>query len=239
MRFNKSLTCFAGAAALWACASLSSWSGDLLPSPERPGNSNDDPIKSPKDLSGRSIKCPRVRAVSADWSGDPWLTAAYSSSGRPTLRTGSWATRSAGAASTDTVRWTKWDPNSQGWSIPQTLVSNLTSRTSQSLAAGGTAAVYAWTTDADGNLDDASDQEVFYSTWTGSGWAAAAQLTHDTVADRNLRAVVAPSGKVFLVWQRGADLVLDRDLASAPEVAHAGAEQHRLHGLRTERRSRK
>lgn len=131
---------------------------------------------------------------------------------------------SAGAASTDTVRWTKWDPNSQGWSIPQTLVSNLTSRTSQSLAAGGTAAVYAWTTDADGNLDDASDQEVFYSTWTGSGWAAAAQLTHDTVADRNLRAVVAPSGKVFLVWQRGADLVLDRDLASAPEVAHAGTD---------------
>ncbi|MBI4516148.1 MAG: hypothetical protein HY699_10090 [Deltaproteobacteria bacterium] len=131
---------------------------------------------------------------------------------------------SAGSASTDTVRWAKWDPNLQGWSIPQTLVSNLTSRTSQSLAAGGTAAVYAWTTDADGNLDDASDQEVIYSTWTGSGWAAAAQLTNDTVADRNLRAVIAPSGKVFLVWQRGADLVLDRDLASAPEVAHAGTD---------------
>jgi hypothetical protein len=30
--------------------------------PERPGNSTDDPIQRPKDLSGRSIKCSRVRA---------------------------------------------------------------------------------------------------------------------------------------------------------------------------------
>jgi hypothetical protein len=37
--------------------------GDVVWSPERPGNSTDDPIQRPKDLSGRSIKCPRVRAV--------------------------------------------------------------------------------------------------------------------------------------------------------------------------------
>jgi hypothetical protein len=84
MRAYKGLACLAGAASLWALASLSSFSGDLVPSPERPGNSNDDPIKKPKDLSGRSIKCPRVRAVSADWNGeegttgwlfkhDPWM----------------------------------------------------------------------------------------------------------------------------------------------------------------------
>jgi hypothetical protein len=57
---------------------------DILPSPERPGNSTDDPIRRPKDLSGRSVKCPRVRAVhSTDpaeegataylFRRDPWL----------------------------------------------------------------------------------------------------------------------------------------------------------------------
>ena len=37
--------------------------GDVSWSPERPGTSTDDPIQFPRDLSGRSIKCPRVRAV--------------------------------------------------------------------------------------------------------------------------------------------------------------------------------
>src|SRR5262245_55788401 len=57
---------------------------DLRPSPERPGASSSDPIRAPKDLSGRSIKCRRVRAVhSCDpadegatawlFSRDPWL----------------------------------------------------------------------------------------------------------------------------------------------------------------------
>ncbi len=36
---------------------------DTIWSSERPGSSSADPIISPKDLSGRSIKCPRVRAV--------------------------------------------------------------------------------------------------------------------------------------------------------------------------------
>jgi hypothetical protein len=60
------------------------WAGDLVPSPERPGGSSSDPIARPKDLSGRSVKCPRVRAVhSTDPSllgttgyllaKDPWL----------------------------------------------------------------------------------------------------------------------------------------------------------------------
>ena len=32
---------------------------------ERPGNSADDPVRRPRDLSGRSVKTPRVRAVHA------------------------------------------------------------------------------------------------------------------------------------------------------------------------------
>ncbi len=58
--------------------------GDINWSPERPGNSEDDPIETPKDLTGRSIKCPRVRAVHSTkitdegateylLKADPWL----------------------------------------------------------------------------------------------------------------------------------------------------------------------
>lgn len=58
--------------------------GDINWFPERPGNSQDDPIETPKDLTGRSIKCPRVRAVHSEkiedqgateylLKADPWL----------------------------------------------------------------------------------------------------------------------------------------------------------------------
>ena len=57
---------------------------DIEPSPERPGTSSDDPIEMPRDLTGRSVKCPRVRAVHSTDSShegstgyllhrDPWL----------------------------------------------------------------------------------------------------------------------------------------------------------------------
>src|SRR5262245_19848551 len=49
--------------------------GDVLPSPERPGTSTDDPIRKPKDLSGRSIKCPRVRHVHSTDPADEGATA--------------------------------------------------------------------------------------------------------------------------------------------------------------------
>jgi hypothetical protein len=44
-------------------------------SPERPGNSTDDPIQYPKDLTGRSIKCQRVRAVHSENAADEGATA--------------------------------------------------------------------------------------------------------------------------------------------------------------------
>ncbi len=72
------------AVALWLLLSAVVRSEDLRPSPERPGNSHDDPVFRPKDLSGRSVKCRRVRAISSadpthegatGWlfERDPWL----------------------------------------------------------------------------------------------------------------------------------------------------------------------
>lgn len=49
--------------------------GDIPWSPERPGTSTDDPIQFPKDLSGRSIKCPRIRAVHSPDINDEGATA--------------------------------------------------------------------------------------------------------------------------------------------------------------------
>lgn len=88
----------------------------------------------------------------------------------------------------------------------------------------GPTAVYAWTQDLDGNLADNSDQEVFYAAWDGTAWSAATRLTNDTIADQNLRAAVAPSGDVSLVWQRGSDLVLDRNFAGSPTIARPGSQ---------------
>lgn len=64
--------------------SAPAFGGNNFWSPERPGNSNDDPIQTPKDLSGRSVKCPRLRAVHSGnindegatsylLKADPWL----------------------------------------------------------------------------------------------------------------------------------------------------------------------
>jgi hypothetical protein len=55
-------------------------------------------------------------------------------------------------------------------------------------------------------------------TWDGQGWSPVRQLTQDAIADRNVRSAVTPSGEIFLVWQRGNDLVLDRNLNGTPAV---------------------
>ncbi len=84
MKTRQVLRLVGWAAALVAVAALSATPGDVAPSPERGGNSTDDPIRRPKDITGRSIKCPRIRAVSSadpahegatGWlfTNDPWL----------------------------------------------------------------------------------------------------------------------------------------------------------------------
>lgn len=62
------------AAAVLAAAARG-FGSDVEYNPERPGNSTDDPIKRPRDLSGRAVKCPRVRAVHSTDSNDEGATA--------------------------------------------------------------------------------------------------------------------------------------------------------------------
>src|SRR5260370_39559823 len=72
------------AALVFSPLAFCAFGGELAWSPERPGNSSDDPIQHPRDISGRSIKCARVRAVHSTniadegataylFKADPWL----------------------------------------------------------------------------------------------------------------------------------------------------------------------
>jgi uncharacterized protein (TIGR03437 family) len=126
-----------------------------------------------------------------------------------------------GSNRNDWVIWSRWDPAAKRWSAPQVLISNLSLRTSQSLAGAGSKAVYAWTRDLDGDLNTRGDAEVFYVLWDGKQWSAPGRLTNDQVVDQNVRAAVGPSGEVYMVWQRGDDLVLDRNLGRTPAVVRA------------------
>jgi hypothetical protein len=130
----------------------------------------------------------------------------------------------AGDASRDTVRWSRWDPNTRTWSTAQTLVTHAGTRTSQALAGAATSAVYAWTEDRDGNLGDPNDADLRYATWNGAAWVVAPHSQGDTVADRNVRAAVDAAGTISLVWQRGADLVLDRNLAGNPTLVRSDSQ---------------
>jgi uncharacterized protein (TIGR03437 family) len=123
-----------------------------------------------------------------------------------------------GSATASRVWWVRWDAQSRSWGQPSILVPSVVGRLSQSLAGAGRRAIYAWTRDTDSDPATSSDQELFYAIWDGQGWSPVRQLTRDTIPDRNVRAAVTPSGEIFLVWQHGNDLVLDRNLSGPPTV---------------------
>jgi len=119
----------------------------------------------------------------------------------------------------DTVHWARWDPVSESWSLPQVLVSDLSFTLSQDLSGAGDKAVYVWSQDMDGDLETTMDQELFYLEYNGTTWSAPVRYTSDAIPDRNARAVVSPSGDVYVVWQSGEELVMDVNMAGSPASA--------------------
>lgn len=112
-----------------------------------------------------------------------------------------------GAPENDVVLYSRWRVTSNSWSAPQVIVSNLSSRLSQSFAGIGNQAVYAWTTDADGVLTNDLDQEVYAKVWSNGTWFVGQQCTSNNVADKTVRAAVSPQGDIHLVWQSEGNLV--------------------------------
>lgn len=115
------------------------------------------------------------------------------------------------APGNDTVLGAEWNAANRNWGAPLVLVDGLTYRLSQSVAGAWNHAVYAWTRDADGVLTNDTDQEVFFKEYTNGELRPAQQFTTDTFADKNVRAAVTTNGNVFLVWQRGTNLVMSQD----------------------------
>jgi hypothetical protein len=90
------------------------------------------------------------------------------------------------------ILWVQWSPAGQNWSSPQTLLTNLSYRLSQSLSGVSNLAVYAWSRDLDGVLTNAADQQVFYSEWSGGTWGTPVQMTSGALGNKNARVIVSP-----------------------------------------------
>jgi hypothetical protein len=115
--------------------------------------------------------------------------------------------------SPSTVVWSKWNSTTHSWSDPQILLDDLISRLSESLSGTANKAVYAYTADLNSDVNTPDDQEVFTCLWNGETWGEPVRETNDLTPDRNIRVAVAESTDVYLVWQRGSDLVMDHNLA--------------------------
>lgn len=88
------------------------------------------------------------------------------------------------------VLWAQWNPVSQTWSTPLTLLADLPYRLSQSLAGARDRAVYAWTRDLQGALTNDSGQQVFYCQWQGNTWGPPTQFTTNSTGNHNVRVAV-------------------------------------------------
>lgn len=131
----------------------------------------------------------------------------------------------SGDLNNDRVMTARWDSATAMWGTPSILVNNLSSDFSHSLAAAGNKAVYVWSQDQDGDWENITDTELYYRRWDepAGTWSAATRYTNDAVNDRNAKAAVGASGDVYVVWQRGRDLVMDRNFAVAPSIVRADA----------------
>lgn len=124
----------------------------------------------------------------------------------------------ATATAADDVLMARWDAATQSWGPASLVVSGLTHVTSSDFDASGATAVFIYTTDADGNAQDASDADVHSITWSGGSWGAPVDVTADSVADKTARVIVQPNGDVFTLWNHAGDMVMDKNASGTPSI---------------------
>ena len=129
-------------------------------------------------------------------------------------------TGSAGAMENTHIMTRRWDAATSTWGPVQVLLADLSNELSDSLVAKSGKAVYAWTRDLDGNLDDLNDSELLSRTWseTSGSWGTVTRHTNDALYDRNARLALDDAGTAYCLWQRGDNLVMDVNFSGNPTV---------------------
>lgn len=119
----------------------------------------------------------------------------------------------------------RWDAATSTWGAAQVLVDNLCGDLSVSLTAAGSKAVLLISRDMDNDLATTGDTEIFHRVWNEgtSTWSALTRYTTDALADRNAKVCVDATGQVYALWQRGTELVMDRNLAGTPVAVRTDA----------------
>lgn len=119
----------------------------------------------------------------------------------------------------------RWDAATTTWGAAQVLVDNLSGELSVSLTAAGSKAVLLLSRDMDNDLATTGDTELFHCFWneSTSTWSAPTRYTNDGLADRNAKVCVDSGGQVYALWQRGSELVMDRNLAGTPGAVRTDA----------------
>ncbi len=130
-----------------------------------------------------------------------------------------------GATTNTQVLTRRWSHAGQSWGAEEVLAPNLSRELSESLAAGGGRAVYLWSMDVDGNGETGGDTELFYRVYDAAAgtWGAVTRYTDDAVADRDAQAAVDAGGKVYVVWNRDGNLVMDVDFSGEPSLVREEA----------------
>jgi hypothetical protein len=126
-------------------------------------------------------------------------------------------------ASPTTVHWARFDANTNTWSAPASLIENLTGERAETLAGAGSLAVYAYTRESDLATSSTLDTEVYYTQYNGSSWSTVERLTNNGVLDDSIRAAVTATGKTYLVWQMGSDLVMNQDFETTTSLVRANS----------------
>ncbi|MEM7012211.1 MAG: CARDB domain-containing protein, partial [Verrucomicrobiota bacterium] len=132
-----------------------------------------------------------------------------------------WTTNSANdlmgsLASPNEVKGTLFDPLSQSWSAPASVGTGIVRQSSQSLAARGDVAVYAWTQDMDGDAATMTDSELYVSKLDSGVWQSQRQ-TNDNVSDECARLAINSNGSTQLVWKSNKELTsIERLFGTTP-----------------------
>lgn len=119
----------------------------------------------------------------------------------------------------------RWDSATSTWGAAQVLVDGLSGELSTSLSAAGNKAVFLLIRDLDNDRATEGDTELFHRVWneTTASWGVLTRYTNDALADRSAKVAVDATGQVYALWQRGTELVMDRNLAGTPSPVRADA----------------